>query len=142
MARNPGRPLSPHLTIWKWGPHMLVSILHRATGVAMATVAVMTFLWWLIAAASGPDAYGTFAYYIFQAENGDVFGQFVNLLARLAAVVLTWAFFQHMASGIRHLVLDIGAGYELRTNKTGALATMVVSTVITLALWAWVFSRS
>jgi succinate dehydrogenase / fumarate reductase cytochrome b subunit len=46
-----------------------------------------------------------------------------------------------MSTGIRHLVLDMGAGYELKTNKTGALATMVVSTTLTLALWAWVFTR-
>ena len=39
------RPLSPHLSIWKWGPHMLVSILHRVTGSGMATVGLAVLLW-------------------------------------------------------------------------------------------------
>jgi len=62
MAGRPmaPRPLSPHLSIWKWRVHMLVSILHRATGNAMAFAAVLLFLWWLIAAATGPEAYATF----------------------------------------------------------------------------------
>ena len=51
------RPLSPHLQIWKWGPHMLVSILHRVTGDGMALVGLGVLLWWLGALASGPEAY-------------------------------------------------------------------------------------
>ena len=47
MHRNPTRPLSPHLTIWKWGPHMLVSILHRITGAGLAIVGGAAFVWWL-----------------------------------------------------------------------------------------------
>ena len=57
MARNPGRPLSPHLTIWKWGPHMLVSILHRATGVANAIGGGILLIWWLLALAGGEASY-------------------------------------------------------------------------------------
>ena len=60
MHRNASRPLSPHLTIWCWGPHMLVSILHRVTGTGLATVGAIAFVWWLAAAASGPEAYATF----------------------------------------------------------------------------------
>ena len=60
MHRNPSRPLSPHLSIYKWGPHMLVSILHRVTGAALATVGAAAFVWWLVAAASGAEAYATF----------------------------------------------------------------------------------
>ena len=141
MARNTGRPLSPHLTVWKWGPHMLVSILHRATGVGMATIGAMLFVWWLASAASGAEAYQTFSRYVLGAEDGGALATFTSLLTKLVAIGLTWAFFQHMSTGIRHLVLDMGAGYELKTNKTGALATMVVSTTLTLALWAWVFTR-
>ena len=55
------RPLSPHLGIWKWGPAMLVSILHRVTGNGMAFVALPVLLWWLGSLASGPEAYETFA---------------------------------------------------------------------------------
>src|SRR3546814_1470403 len=60
MAANRSRPLSPHLTIWRWGPHMLVSILHRMTGAGLATVGVVGLVWWLTAAAMGPAAYETF----------------------------------------------------------------------------------
>src|SRR3546814_4069691 len=60
MAANRSRPLSPHLTIWRWGPHMLVSILHRMTGAGLATVGVVGLVWWLTAAAMGPEAYETF----------------------------------------------------------------------------------
>jgi len=141
MARNPGRPMSPHLTIWKWGPHMLVSILHRATGVTMATVGAMTFVWWLAAAASGPAAYETFSYYVFERTDGGTLGAITNILFRIAAVALTWVFFQHMANGIRHLFQDMGAGYELKTNKMSAMATLAVSTIVTLALWAIILTR-
>ena len=50
MHRNPSRPLAPHLTIWRWGPHMLVSILHRVTGAGLATLGGGLFVWWLVAA--------------------------------------------------------------------------------------------
>lgn len=135
MARNPGRPLSPHLTIWRWGPHMTVSILHRATGVAMALGGLAIFVWWLAAAASGPAGYERFSYWIYRATDGATLPTIVNILARIVAFGLTWAFFQHMATGIRHFVLDVGAGYELKTNKRGALATMIASTVLTLLIW-------
>lgn len=129
MSRNPGRPLSPHLTIWKWGPHMVVSILHRATGVGMAVVAGLGFIWWLVAAASGPEAYAAFL-----AVATSWFGY-------LVAIGLTWAFFQHMFSALRHFVLDIGAGYELKTNKMGALATMAGSILVTLLIWGPILAR-
>jgi succinate dehydrogenase / fumarate reductase cytochrome b subunit len=123
MARNPGRPLSPHLTIWKWGPHMLVSILHRATGTAMALAGGIGFVWWLVAAAMGPTAYEIFLYWA------------TSPLGYLVAVGLTWTFFQHLLSGIRHLVMDTGAGYELKTNKSFAMATMAGSILLTALVW-------
>ena len=58
------RPLSPHLTIWKWGPHMLVSILHRITGDGMAFVALPVLLWWLGATAGGAESYATFQQHV------------------------------------------------------------------------------
>ena len=61
MSRNPDRPLSPHLTIWRWGPGMLVSILHRITGSGLSVVGLAVLTWWLWALADGPDAYQDFA---------------------------------------------------------------------------------
>ncbi|USI73613.1 succinate dehydrogenase, cytochrome b556 subunit [Sphingomonas morindae] len=144
MARNPARPLSPHLTIWKWGPHMLVSIVHRATGLTLAVGAVTIFTWWLTAAAISPAAYASFYHWVVEADAASPRGgaqALFNWLARLVGIGLSWALFQHMASGVRHLLLDTGAGYELRTNKRGALLTFLVSLVATLVLWAVILGK-
>jgi len=118
------RPLSPHLSIWKWGPHMLVSILHRVTGDGMAMVGLAVLLWWLGALASGPEAYGFFVQ-----QAGSWYGTVV-------LVGLSWAFFNHMTSGLRHFVMDVGAGYELDTNKAWSVATPVIGIALTAAFWA------
>lgn len=123
-ARPRTRPLSPHMTIWKWRVHMATSIMHRATGNAMAFGAVLIFLWWLIAAATGPEAYATF-YEIATGPFGIIVG-----------VGFTWVLFQHMMSGLRHLYLDTGAGYEISGNRRLAAATFVASTLLTLIVWA------
>ena len=120
------RPISPHLQIWKWGPHMAVSILHRITGVGLSVVGGLLFVWWLLAAASGPEAYASFV------------GWATWKWTLIVPIGLTWAFFQHLFSGLRHFVMDIGAGFELRTNRTWAIATMVGSVLLTALLWAWI----
>jgi succinate dehydrogenase / fumarate reductase cytochrome b subunit len=125
MSRNTSRPLSPHLTVWRWGPHMLVSILHRATGIALSIAGLALLTWWLLAASTSPGAYDDFA------------AAASNPLGLLVLIGLTWAFFQHSFSGIRHLVMDIGAGFELATNKRMAIATIVASLASTAALWAY-----
>ena len=123
MHRNPSRPLSPHLTIWKWGPHMLVSILNRVTGAGLATVGAAAFVWWLAAAATGPEAYGTFT------------GWATSWIGILIGVGLSWAFFQHTLSGLRHYVMDIGAGFELSKNKFWAVMTLAASLLLTSLFW-------
>ena len=123
------RPLSPHLSIWKWGPHMLVSILHRVTGDGLAIVGLGLFLWWLGALAAGPEAYGTFA---------EVMS---SPLGWIVMVGISWAFFNHMTSGIRHFVLDIGAGYELDTNKTWSAASPIIGILLTAGFWALVLLK-
>lgn len=124
MSRNPGRPLSPHLTIWKWGPHMAVSIINRVTGVGLAIAGGLGFIWWLVAAASGAEAYATFLHVA------------TSWFGYLVAVGLTWAFFQHLFGGLRHFVMDTGAGFELRINRMGAIAAMVGAIIATILVWA------
>lgn len=125
MATTHKRPLSPHLTIWRWGPHMLVSILHRVTGGALSVAGLALLAWWLAAIAGGPEAYAKFA-----AVAGHPLG--------LAVLIgLTWAFFQHLLSGIRHLTMDSGAAFELGTNKRFAVLTIVGSLLLTALLWAY-----
>jgi len=137
MAKTGQRPLSPHLSIWRWGPHMLVSILHRVTGDGMAIFGGLGLVWWLCAIASGPAGYANFRYYAWEAAAGDTWGLIVNILCRIVMIGLTWAFFEHLFSGLRHFVLDIGAGYELNVNRRWSVVIVVASIVATAALWAW-----
>jgi succinate dehydrogenase / fumarate reductase cytochrome b subunit len=123
MATTRSRPLSPHLTIWRWGPHMIVSILHRATGVALSFAGLGILAWWLFALSSGPDAFATFT------------KAATSPLGLVVLIGLTWSFFQHLLSGIRHLTMDTGAAFELGVNKTFAILTIVGSVLLTAALW-------
>jgi succinate dehydrogenase / fumarate reductase cytochrome b subunit len=125
MATTKSRPLSPHLTVWRWGPHMLVSILHRVTGSALAIAGLAVLTWWLMAIADGTDAYAKFS---------DAARSPMGLVVLIG---LTWAFFQHLLSGMRHLVMDTGAGFELTTNKRFAILTIIGSVLLTALLWAY-----
>ena len=137
MAQSRQRPLSPHLTIWRWGPHMLISILHRVTGDGLAVLGGLGLTWWLYAAASGSASYANFLYYVWQADAADPLGLAVNWLGRIVLVGLSWAFFQHLFSGMRHLVMDMGAGYELHTNKRWSMIIIAASVLATIAFWTW-----
>ena len=126
MHRDPSRPLSPHLTIWRWGPHMLVSIIHRMTGVGLAIVGGAMLVWWLLAIAGGQEAYTRFA---------DWADEWYFIIVWVG---LSWAFVQHTLSGLRHFVMDVGAGYELRTNKLWATMTLAASILLTAFFWFYV----
>ncbi len=117
------RPISPHLGIYRWGPHMLVSILHRVTGDGMAIVGSLVLLAWLGSAAAGATSYQSYIKFA-----SAWYGQAV-------LIGLTWAFFQHAASGLRHLLLDTGAGYELRSNRMWSIVVAMTGIVLTLAVW-------
>lgn len=125
------RPLSPHLTIYRWGPHMLVSILHRATGDGMAVVGTVLFVWWLAALAGGAASYARFQG-VFTTTSGRL-----NVLGVVIGIGLTLSLFQHMASGVRHLVMDTGAAFELKRNKLFALATMIAAVLLTAIYWLY-----
>ncbi|TMM50072.1 succinate dehydrogenase, cytochrome b556 subunit [Qipengyuania marisflavi] len=123
------RPLSPHLSIWKWGPHMAVSILHRVTGDGLALVGLGVLLWWLGAMAGGEESYATFT------------AVMTSPIGWIVMVGLSWAFFTHMMSGLRHFVLDIGAGYELDTNKMWSVLAPVLGILLTIAFWAVIYLK-
>ena len=126
MADKSARPLSPHLSVWRWGPAMTVSILHRITGGAITLAGLGVLTWWLLAIAGGSASYGSFT---------DLASQWFGL-AVLAG--LTWAFFQHALSGIRHLVTDSGENFEIRANKTSAIVTVAASLFLTAVFWYFV----
>ena len=130
MAQAQGnRPLSPHLGIWRWGPAMAVSILHRAAGEGLAFVGLPVLLWFLAALASGPESFATFK---------DIAGAWYGMVV---LVGLSWAFFEHMTSGLRHFVLDLGAGYELDTNNGWSWAVPAIAIVLTALFWAAILLR-
>jgi succinate dehydrogenase / fumarate reductase cytochrome b subunit len=103
---------------------MLVSILHRATGDGMALVALPVLLWWLSAIARGPAAYESFSAIA------------TTWYGYLVLVGISWAFFNHLSSGIRHFVLDIGAGYEVEVNNRWSVVTTASGVILTAAFWA------
>ncbi|HLI19552.1 MAG TPA: succinate dehydrogenase, cytochrome b556 subunit, partial [Stellaceae bacterium] len=97
------RPLSPHLQIYKWQLTSVMSIVHRATGLALS-VGTIFLVWWLFAAATGDSAFATA-----QDFWGSWFGQ-------LLLLGWTWSLFFHLCNGIRHLFWDAGYGYELKAT--------------------------
>ena len=103
---------------------MAVSILHRITGSGLTVVGLAVLAWWLAAIAGGEEAYATFA------------GHASKWYGAVVLVGLTWAFWQHLFSGLRHLILDTGAGYELKVNRFWAVMTVVFAIVATSLTWA------
>ncbi|GAA4643610.1 succinate dehydrogenase, cytochrome b556 subunit [Pontixanthobacter gangjinensis] len=121
---------------------MLVSILHRVAGDGLAIVGLGMLLWWLGALASGPESYDTFQSWVW-ADLGsltfsgmDILYSLIKVLLKVVIIGLSWAFFTHLCSGLRHFVLDIGAGYELDTNKMWSIASPIIAILLTAAFWA------
>ena len=123
------RPLSPHLQIWRWGPAMAVSILHRVTGNGLAVAGLGALLCWLGVLASGADTYAKFA------------EQAGSPLGRLIFVGISWAYFTHMVSGIRHFIMDIGAGFDVERNNRWSVLCPVIAIFLTAAFWAVLLLR-
>lgn len=105
---------------------MVVSILHRATGVALTIGGLAVLTWWLMALAKGAETYADFT---------KVAGSSIGLVVLIG---LTWSFFQHLLSGIRHLVMDTGAAFELGVNKTFAVLTIIGSVLLTAVVWFYI----
>jgi len=131
MSQNKQRPLSPHLSVYRWGPAMLVSIINRVVGNALATVGALILLWWLYAISAGVEQLEYFKSWL----------TFYNL-GYIVLVGLTWTFFQHLFGGIRHLVMDAGAGYELTANKFWSTMTFVAAIVSTALVWVYIFTSA
>ena len=123
-GRSRTHPLSPHLQIYRWSITMAASITHRITGVALSA-GTLLLVWWLVAAASGPEAYTTF-----------------TRLARhpVGEIVLlgfVWSLAFHLLNGIRHLAWDVGYGFKVPTARlTGALV-YAGSFLLTAAVFAY-----
>ena len=127
MSTPSNRPLSPHLQIYRPQLTSVLSITHRATGVALA-VGTVVLLYWLQAAARGPEAY--------QAAKALLGDGFVQLV--LAG--WSWAFFYHLCNGIRHLFWDAGKGFEISSVYASGYTVLGASIVLTLLVWACVMA--
>jgi succinate dehydrogenase / fumarate reductase cytochrome b subunit len=114
------RPLSPHLGVYRWQITNTLSILHRATGVALSLGAV-ALAYWLVALAGGPQAY---------ASAQAMFGA-----AWFKLPLIAWSFclFFHLGNGVRHLCWDAGRGFEPGQIRASGWAVVVFAVVATLA---------
>lgn len=116
------RPLSPHLQIY-WPPiNMVMSIVHRITGVAL-TAGTLLVVCWLTAAAMGPEPFKA------------VRGLYTGVFGTLILVGYTWALFHHMLGGLRHMVWDSGHGFALPTVDALSWGTLVGSVMLTAMVW-------
>jgi succinate dehydrogenase / fumarate reductase cytochrome b subunit len=109
---------------------MLVSILHRVTGTGLSLVGLSLLVWWLVALATGAEAYATFTDFA------------TSWFGILVFVGLTWAFWTKTFGGLRHLVMDIGAGFELSTNKFWSNVVVGLGILFTVLTWAYIFWRA
>lgn len=116
------RPLSPHIQVYKQGWTGTPSILHRITGAALS-VGSLLLVYWLIALASGPEAFATAQ---------DLFG---SILGQLILFGFSWALVYHTLAGIRHLVWDFGYGFDVAQAKTMAKMAVFGSIVLTILIW-------
>ena len=119
---NTERPTSPHLTIYRWPITMTLSILHRATGVAMS-IGLIVLTAWLAAAAAGPEVYDQVAALL------------STLVGRIILIGWSFSFFFHLANGLRHLVWDTGRGFEKRQSNASAWIAIIAALVLTAAYW-------
>lgn len=119
---NSGRPLSPHLTIYRWPVTMVLSILHRITGIALS-VGLVVLAVWLMQAAAGPEAYTAFLFLM------------SGVVGKLLLIGWSFAFFLHLANGVRHLVWDAGHGFEKRQADRSAWFVILFAVLMTPVFW-------
>ena len=116
------RPLSPHMQVYRWQITMVMSILHRATGIAL-TAGAFGLAWWLVMLAAGPE----------EAERA------MTVVSSPIGLVFLFAFslalVYHLLNGIRHLAWDIGRGYDIPTVYKSGYTVAILTVVLTAALW-------
>jgi succinate dehydrogenase / fumarate reductase, cytochrome b subunit len=122
------RPLSPFL-LYRWQYTMALSFLHRATGCAMS-VGLLLLTYWLVAAATGADAYA-------KAQQC-----FAHPLMRALLIGFSFSFFYHLLNGVRHLVWDVGHGFEKKTARMSGWIAFLGGVVLTAYFWFLILGRN
>jgi succinate dehydrogenase / fumarate reductase cytochrome b subunit len=122
------RPISPHVTIYRWQIGNSLSILHRLTGAALA-VGLVALSYWLVSLAGGADSYAAAARI------------FVSPIGLLFLVGWTFAFLFHLLNGVRHLFWDAGRGFERTPRHLSGWFAVLGAIALTLCVIAWVWPR-
>ena len=115
-------PLSPHLQIYRWHISSLLSITHRIAGVINLLALILIFFW-LTALSFGENSYELFLLII-----NSFFGKFI-------LIGFTWSMNFHLLSGIRHLVWDLGYGFEIKTANISGIIVIISSLILTIIFW-------
>ena len=115
-------PLSPHLKIYRWQISSLVSITHRISGVINLLALILIFFWLLIL------SFGENNYELFLSVVNSFFGKFI-------LIGFTWSMIFHVLSGVRHLVWDLGYGFEIKTANISGILVILSSLVATIIFW-------
>jgi succinate dehydrogenase / fumarate reductase, cytochrome b subunit len=121
------RPLSPHLSVYRFRYTLTTSILNRATGLALS-VALLPLAWWLMAVAGGKASYER------------ALPLLSSGVCRLIYAAALFAFFYHLVAGIRHLVWDTGYGLERTQSQRSAWIVVIASVVLALSAVYWMFA--
>ena len=120
------RPLSPHLQVYRPQITSVLSIMNRTTGI-ISSVGALVMVWWLVALATGPGAFGRVQ---------SVAGSWVGLLLLFG---WTASLFYHFFGGLRHLAWDNGVGYSLEATHRSGWAALIATAVCTVLVWVAVF---
>ena len=121
------RPLSPHIQVYRWQVQMVSSILHRATGIALAVGSLLVVAG-LLHLAAGEESFNHFK---------GVIGSPVGLVLLFG---WSWALFYHLCNGIRHLLQDAGLGYAIPQFVRSSWLSVAASIVLTALTWAYVLT--
>ena len=127
MTARIERPLSPHLQVYRWTLTMALSIVHRATGVALY-FGTLLLAWWLLAVASGPGGYAILQSFI------------TSWFGRLIVFGYTWALIHHLLSGVRHLVWDLGYGFKPTEREWLTWAALIGGISLTILIWVLAYA--
>ena len=116
------RPLSPHLQVYRFIPTMAMSIMHRITGAALYFGMILIAAW-LVAAASGEESFN---------QANALFG---SLVGQIILFGFTWALLHHLLGGLRHIMWDLGYGFEKDFSTKLAKANLAASIALTILVW-------
>ena len=115
-------PLSPHIQIYRWHISSLLSITHRISGLINLSALILIFFW-LIILSLGKNNYESFLLII-----NSFFGKFI-------LIGFTWSMIFHSLSGVRHLIWDLGYGFEIKTANISGIIVIISSLVLTIIFW-------